>query len=238
MTHETTPAPATRSNALRGLGRSAGRCAGSGARSGCAAGNANRKCASDERAVRQRYLRGRVIRRRMGGDRFRFTLGFAFILAGLSILFVSGAFEAEVVLTQSLQTQGYHGTADLVRLSAVPWGLGLLFFGYAIDHPEVLWDRVRSRRILAAFLLFADGGIHILAIGEHVDSIAVAFFIVLVPLEFFGGFTIMRASRSAVWAWLLAAFGLIGLYALSRLVILPFISQQYGFGPIGVISKG
>ena len=172
----------------------------------------------------------------MGGDRF--TPGFAFMLAGLSILFVSGAFEAEVVLTQSLQTQGYLGTTDLVRLSAVPWGLGLLFFGYAIDHPEVLWDRIRSRRILAAFLLFADGGIHILAIGEHVDSVAVTFFLVLVPLEFIGGFTIMRASRSVVWAWLLAALGLIGLYALSRLITLPFISQQYVFGPIGVISKG
>ena len=58
------------------------------------------------------------------------------------------------------------------------------------------------------------------------------------PLEFFGGFTIMRASRSAVWAWLLAALGLIGLYVLSRLLPLPFISQQYVFGPIGVISKG
>ena len=172
----------------------------------------------------------------MGGDRF--TPGFAFMLAGLSILFVSGAFEAEVVLTQSLQTQGYLGTTDLVRLSAVPWGLGLLFFGYAIDHPEVLWDRVRSRRILAAFLLFADGGIHILAIGEHVDSVAVTFFLVLVPLEFIGGFTIMRASRSVVWAWFLAALGLIGLYVLSRLLTLPFISQQYVFGPIGVISKG
>ena len=172
----------------------------------------------------------------MGGDRF--TPGFAFMLAGLSILFVSGAFEAEVVLTQSLQTPGYQGTTDLVRLSAVPWGLGLLFFGYAIDHPEVLWDRVRSRRILAAFLLFADGGIHILAIGEHVDSVAVTFFLVLVPLEFIGGFTIMRASRSVVWAWFLAALGLIGLYAVSRLVIFPFISQQYVFGPLGVISKG
>src|SRR5438445_13100001 len=129
-----TPAARTRRNAPRGPGRSAGRCAGSGARSGCAAGNANRKCASDERTVRQRYLRGRVIQRRMGGDRFRFTPGFAFILAGLSILFVSGAFEAEVVLTQSLQTQGYQGPADLVRLSTVPWGLGLLFSGYASDH--------------------------------------------------------------------------------------------------------
>jgi hypothetical protein len=172
----------------------------------------------------------------MGGDRF--TPGFAFMLAGLAILFVSGAFEAEVVLTQSLQTQGYLGATDLVRLSAVPWGLGLLFFGYAIDHPEVLWDRVRSRRILAAFLLFADGGIHILAIGEHVDSIAVAFFLVLVPLEFLGGFTIIRASRSVVWAWLLAAVALVGLYVVSRLVVLPLVSQQYVFGPLGIVSKG
>lgn len=172
----------------------------------------------------------------MGGDRF--TAGFAFMLAGLAILFVSGAFEAEVVLTGGLGTQTYLGATDLVRLSAVPWGLGLLFFGYAIDHPEVLWDRVRQRRILATFLLFADGGIHILAIGEHFESIAVAFFLALVPLEFLGGFTIMRASRSIVWAWLLAATGLIGLYIASRLVVLPFVSQQYVFGPLGIVSKG
>src|SRR2546428_4605575 len=164
----------------------------------------------------------------------RFTPGLAFILAGLGILFVTGAFEAEIVLTSGLGTPSYLGATDLVRLSAVPWGLGLLFFGYAIDHPEVLWDRVRSRRILAAFLLFADGGIHILAIGEHVDSIAVAFFIVLVPLEFFGGFTIMRASRSAVWAWLLAALGLIGLYVPSRLLPPPFTPQHYVSSPIHV----
>lgn len=172
----------------------------------------------------------------MAGDRF--TPGFAFMLAGLAILFVSGVFEAEVVLTGGLGTPTYLGATDLVRLSAVPWGLGLLFFGYAIDHPEVLWDRVRQRRILATFLLFADGGIHILAIGEHVESIAVAFFLALVPLEFLGGFSIMRASRPIVWAWLVAATGLIGLYIASRLVVLPFVSQQYVFGPLGIVSKG
>lgn len=171
----------------------------------------------------------------MGGDRY--TPGFAFMLAGLGILFVSGAFEAEVVMSSGLGTPSYLGATDLVRLSAVPWGLGLLFFGYALDHPAVLWDRERGRRILATFLLFADGGIHILAIGEHVESTVVAFFLLLVPLEFFGGFTIMRASRPTVWAWLLAAIGLIGLYIGSRLLILPFVSQQYLFGPLGIISK-
>ncbi|TMA05919.1 MAG: hypothetical protein E6J93_02440 [Methanobacteriota archaeon] len=171
----------------------------------------------------------------MGADRY--TSGLAFILAGLGILFVTGAFEAEIVLTSGLGTPSYLGATDLVRLSAVPWGLGLLFFGYAIDHPEVLWDRVRGRRILATFLLFADGAIHIVAIGEHVESIIVAFFIVLAPLEFLGGFTIMRASRPIVWAWLLAALGLIGLYVASRLVVFPFVSQQYVFGPLGLISK-
>ena len=107
----------------------------------------------------------------MGGERF--TPGLAFILAGLGILFVTGAFEAEIVLTSGLGTPGYLGATDLVRLSAVPWGLGLLFFGYAIDHPAVLWDQIHSRRILATFLLFADGAIHIGAIGEHVESIVV-----------------------------------------------------------------
>src|SRR3989454_1293135 len=118
-----------------------------------------------------------------------------------------------------------------------PMGLGLLFFGYALDHPEVLWDRVRGRRILATFLLFADGAIHIVAVGEHVESVVVAFFLVLAPLEFVGGFTILRASRPIVWAWLLGALGLIGLYVASRLIVLPFVSQQYVFGPLGLISK-
>ena len=108
----------------------------------------------------------------MGGERY--TPGLAFILAGLAILFVTGAFEAKIVLTGGLGAPSYLGATDLVRLSAVPWGLGLLFFGYALDHPEVLWDRVRGRRILATFLLFADGAIHIVAIGEHVESVVVA----------------------------------------------------------------
>src|SRR5437879_11922506 len=171
----------------------------------------------------------------MGGERY--TPGLAFILSGLAILFVTGAFEAEIVLTSGLGTSSYLGATDLVRLSAVPWGLGLLFFGYALDHPEVLWARVRGRRIFATFLLFAVGSIRIVAIGEHVESIIVAFFLVLAPLEFIGGFTIMRASRPIVWAWLLAALGLIGLYIASRLVVFPFISQQYVFGPVGLVSK-
>jgi len=158
-------------------------------------------------------------------------------LAGLAILFVTGAFEAKIVLTGGLGAPSYLGATDLVRLSAVPWGLGLLFFGYALDHPEVLWDRVRGRRILATFLLFADGAIHIVAIGEHVESVVVAFFLVLAPLEFIGGFTILRASRPIVWAWLLGSLGLIGLYIASRLTVLPFVSQEYVFGPLGLISK-
>jgi hypothetical protein len=172
----------------------------------------------------------------MGEDRY--TSGFAFMMAGVAILFASSAFEAEVVVTSGLGTQGgFLGGTDLIRLSAVPWGLGLLFFGYALDHPEVLWDQKHTRRILAAFLLFADGGIHILAIGEHVESIVIAFFLALVPLEFIGGFTIIRASRPIVWAWFLAVVALIALYVGSRLVVLPFVSQQYLFGPLGLISK-
>src|SRR5437879_10220429 len=136
----------------------------------------------------------------MGGERY--TPGLAFILSGLAILFVTGAFEAEIVLTSGLGTSSYLGATDLVRLSAVPWGLGLLFFGYALDHPEVLWDRVRGRRILATFLLFADGAIHIVAVGEHVESVVVAFFLVLAPLGFIGGVTVLRAAPPLVWGWL------------------------------------
>src|SRR2546427_5212943 len=146
----------------------------------------------------------------MGGERY--TPGLAFILSGLAILFVTGAFEAEIVLTSGLGTSSYLGATDLVRLSTVPWGLGLLFFGYALDHPEVLWDRVRGRRILATFLLFADGAIHIVAIGEHVESVVVGFFLVLAPLEFIGGVTILRASPPPLLAWVLRAVRPIALF--------------------------
>jgi len=166
----------------------------------------------------------------MGGDRW--TPGFAFMLAGLGLLAVSAGFEAELVMSG---LEG--GGTDFVRLSAVPWALGLLFFGYALDHPEVLWDRERGRRVLAAYLLFADGGIHILAIGEHIDRLAVAFFLVLAPLELLSGFYLLRASRPVLWGWLLAAIGLTTLYVASRLVILPFVGQQYAFGPLGLVSK-
>src|SRR3970282_1037234 len=105
----------------------------------------------------------------MGGDRW--TPGFAFMLAGLGLLAVSAGVEAELVMSG---LEG--GGTDFVRLSAVPWALGLLFFGYALDHPEVLWDRERGRRVLAAYLLFADGGIHILAIGEHIYRLPGAVF--------------------------------------------------------------
>src|SRR2546421_4991646 len=139
----------------------------------------------------------------MGAERY--TSGLAFILAGLGILFVTGAFEAEIVLTSGLGTPSYLGATDLVRLSAVPWGLGLLFFGYAIDHPAVLWDQIHSRRILATFLLFADGAIHIVAIGEHVESIVVAFLLALASLAFIGGFSTLPASLPVIWASLLRA---------------------------------
>jgi hypothetical protein len=167
----------------------------------------------------------------------RFTPGFAFMLAGFGLLIVSGAIEAAVVTTRSLAAEASYDAFDLVRLTVVPWGLGLLFFGYALDHPEVLWAPRHRGRILATFLLFADGGIHILAIGEHVDTAAAILFILLAPLEFYGGFTMMRTPRPALWFWLLLAIGLIALYVTSRLVSLPLVSQQYVFGPVGVVSK-
>jgi hypothetical protein len=170
----------------------------------------------------------------MAGDRF--TPGFAFMLAGVGLLIISGAIEAAFITTRSLAAEATNDVFDLVRLSIVPWGLGLLFFGYALDHPEVLWAPSHRGRILATYLLFADGGIHILAIGEHVDTAAVILFLVLAPLQFFGGFTMMRTPRPALWFWLLAAIALIALYVTSRLVTLPLVSQ-YVFGPVGVVSK-
>src|SRR2546422_83006 len=64
-----------------------------------------------------------------------------------------------------------------------------------------------------------------------------AILFVLAPLELIGGFTILRASRPIVWGWFLGSLVLIGLYIASRLTVLPFVSQEYVFGPLGLISK-
>src|SRR2546426_751853 len=75
----------------------------------------------------------------------RFTSGLAFILAGLGILFVTGAVEAEIVLTSGLGTPSYLGATDLVRLSAVPWGLGLLLCGLS-SAPWIVVSRLGGKR--------------------------------------------------------------------------------------------
>ncbi len=168
-------------------------------------------------------------------DWSRFTPGMGFMVLGFAILSVSAALEAEIVLS------GDYGQAyvsgDLTRLSMVPWALGFVFVGYALDHPAVLWDKKKGRQVLATYLLFADGGIHLLAIGEHIDLSAVVFFIVLTPIELVGAWTMMNAKPGTLKAWLVGAVGLLALYIASRLTVIPFVSQQYRVEALGILAK-
>lgn len=169
----------------------------------------------------------------MGGERL--TPGLAFLGAGFGLLAVTAAIEAYLVLGGA-GSQGLLGQ-DLIRLALVPWALGLVFFGYALDHPEVLWDKTRGRRVLATYILFADGAIHLLAIGEHVDLPIVAFFAVLAPLQLVSAWFLLRGSPAILGGWLLASLGLIALYAITRFVALPFVDPQYRVEPLGIVSK-
>ncbi len=167
----------------------------------------------------------------------RLTPGLAFLLAGFGLLGASAAIEAYLVLTGSF-VGGILAGGDLTRLALVPWALGLVFFGYALDHPEVLWDRTRGRRVLAAYLLFADGAVHLLAIGEHVDHLwAVAFFAVLAPLQLGSAWTLIRGGSGILRAWLFGAVGLILLYLASRTTELPLVGAEYRVEPLGIVSK-
>jgi len=165
----------------------------------------------------------------------RLTPGLGLMALGFAILAVAAALEAQIVLS------GEYGesylNADLTRLSMVPWALGFVFLGYGLDHPEVLWDRTRGRRVLATYLLFADGGIHLLAIGEHVDLAAVVFFVVLTPFQLIGAWSMMNARPWYLRGWLYAGLVLIALYIASRLTVVPFVSQQYRVEPLGILAK-
>ncbi|MGQ0797355.1 MAG: hypothetical protein ACT4OI_05790, partial [Methanobacteriota archaeon] len=129
-------------------------------------------------------------------------------------------------------------SGDLTRFVLVPWAMGLVFFGYAYDRPEVLWDRARGRRVLAAYALFADGGIHMLAIGEHVDTpLHVAFFAILAPIQLASAWLLIRGGPGLLRAWLLGGIGLIVLYVLSRVPELPLVGAEYRVEPLGIVSK-
>jgi len=165
------------------------------------------------------------------------TYGLALILGGFALLAVGAAIEASIALSGGFE-YGYSGT-DLGHLLVVPWALGFIFAGYYLDHPEVLWGRKNGARVAATYLLFTDGAIHVLAIGEHIDLPVVAFFLVLAPLQWLGAFYLLHGSRTYLKAWLVAAVGLIALYLASRLTTLPFVTQNllYRFAPLGIVSK-
>ena len=167
----------------------------------------------------------------------RLTPGLAFFGAGLGLLGVSAAIEASIVLGGGLDTGAL--SEDLTRLVLVPWAMGLVFFGYAYDRPEVLWDRALGRRVVAAYALFADGAIHMLAIGEHVDTpIHVVFFATLVPVQLASAWLLIRGGPSLLRGWVLGAFGLIALYVVSRITTLPIVGGDYRVEPLGILSKG
>jgi len=167
----------------------------------------------------------------------RLTPGLAFFAAGLGLLGVSAAIEAYLVLGGGVESGVVGG--DLTRLILVPWAMGLVFFGYAYDRPEVLWDRARGRRVLATYALFADGGVHMLAIGEHIDlPVAALFFLILSPLQFVSAWLLIRGPPVYLRAWLVGGLGLIALYAASRLTALPFVEAHYRVEPLGIVSKG
>lgn len=166
------------------------------------------------------------------------SLGLALILFGWALLSVGVALESSIALAG-----GFLGPGGLrespAHLLFVPWALGFVFAGYALDHPEVLWGRGNGSRVAATYLLFLDGAIHTLAIGEHIDLPVVIFFVVLAPLQWIGAFYILRGSPRYLAVWMYGSIGLILLYVASRTVTLPFVTQNlyYVVQPLGLLSK-
>ncbi len=169
--------------------------------------------------------------------RLRPTYGLACILGGFALLAVGAAVEASVALSGGFD-YGSSGT-DLSHLLVVPWALGFIFAGYYLDHPDVLWDPNNGARVAATYLLFTDGAIHVVAIGEHIDLPVVAFFLICAPLQWIGAFFLLHGSRTYLKVWLVADAGLIALYLASRLTTLPLVTQNllYRFAPLGIVSK-
>jgi len=164
---------------------------------------------------------------------------FAFLLSGVFIMLVAWALNLMGVI--SGESDSGHGASDVyLWLFLMFQGLAFSMVGVVgLNYRELMVNTRLARRYLAAFLLIADGGLHLLAFNQHlVGSVFVAaFFAVVAPVQILGGITFPYQQPRFDVAWLLFTIFLIGTYLLTRTFPIWPIGAVEDIDPLGVISK-
>ncbi len=163
---------------------------------------------------------------------------FAFLLSGVFIMIVAWALNLIGVVSGD-QSSG-HGAGDVFL-----W-LFLMFQGLAFSTVGVVGAHYREfaanpnlgKPYVIGFLLIADGGLHLLALNQHLGTLPAAlFFEVVAPLQILGGIAFPYLHCRWDAAWLLFTLFLIGAFVVTRTVALWPIGVIEEVDLLGILSK-
>jgi len=163
---------------------------------------------------------------------------FAFLLSGVFIMLVAWALNLLGTLAGD-QGSG-HGVSDVyLWLFLMFQGLGFSTVGViGANYREFMSNPVVGKRYAVGFLLIADGGLHLLALNQHLGSAPqAAFFAIISPIQIVGGIAFIDLPRRLDPLWLLFTGFLITAFVVTRTVAIWPIGIVEDVDPLGVISK-
>jgi len=163
---------------------------------------------------------------------------FAFLLSGVFIMLVAWALNLLGTLAGD-QGSG-HGVSDVyLWLFLMFQGLGFSTVGViGANYREFMSNPVVGKRYAVGFLLIADGGLHLLALNQHLESAPqAAFFAIISPIQIVGGIAFIDLPRRLDPLWLLFTGFLITAFVVTRTVAVWPIGIVEDVDPLGVISK-
>ena len=163
---------------------------------------------------------------------------FAFLLSGAFIMLVAWALNLLGTIAGD-QSSG-HGVSDVyLWLFLMFQGLGFSTVGViGANYREFMANPAVGKRYVVGFLLLADGGLHLLALNQHLAAAPqAAFFAIVSPIQIIGGIVFVDLPRRLDPFWLLFTGFLIAAFVVTRTVAFWPIGVVEDVDPLGVISK-
>ena len=163
---------------------------------------------------------------------------FAFLLSGVFIMLVAWALNLLGTIAGD-QSSG-HGVSDVyLWLFLMFQGLGFSTVGViGANYREFMANPAVGKRYVVGFLLLADGGLHLLALNQHLAAAPqAAFFAIVSPIQIIGGIVFVDLPRRLDPFWLLFTGFLIAAFVVTRTVAFWPIGVVEDVDPLGIISK-
>lgn len=165
----------------------------------------------------------------------------AMILSGLVFWVVSWALDMWThVETFGVNAGAHaHGGTALLRVTIPVTGFPLILIGLGmIIGTDGLMRRGGVPLMLASFFMMTDGLLHAFAFNDHLGSLAsAAFFAFVAPLQIAAGIAIPFVGRRYDRPMLAGTFGLLALYAVSRLAPIAALGWPEPVESLDVFSK-